>query len=150
MAISGDGKDLYVVDSINDHIAEIDARRLFVKRIEELRGLETDGTAPPLAVGERTIYVGMVATVLEVDRKTLIPSAAFVIGDDATNFSIRGLDLAPDGHTLRISHATSISVVDMATEGIIATLTSPGRGDTSFVGSSVGHRTDIDLTWVIP
>ena len=150
MAISGDGKDLYVVDSINDHIAEIDARRLFVKRIEELRGLETDGTAPPLAVGERTIYVGMVGTVLEVDRKTLIPSAAFVIGDDATNFSIRGLDLAPDGHTLRISHATSISVVDMATEGIIATLTSPGRGDTSFVGSLVGHRTDIDLTWVIP
>jgi len=28
MAISGDGKDLYVVDSINDHIAEIDAHHV--------------------------------------------------------------------------------------------------------------------------
>jgi DNA-binding beta-propeller fold protein YncE len=150
MGVSGDGRALFVVDAVNDHLAEIDTRRLRVKRVEELRGLETGPGSPPVAVGERTIYVGMVDTVLEVDRRSLIPSAAFVIGDDSRTFSIAGLDLAPDGHTLRISHAGSISVVDMATERIIATLASPGRGGASFVGPSVGHRTEIDLTWVIP
>ena len=64
---------------------------------------------------------------------------------------IQGLELAPDGRTLRVAHGPSISVLDMPSERVIATLKSPGRtGSSSFVGDPVGERTDLSLDWVIP
>jgi hypothetical protein len=83
-------------------------------------------------------------------RKSLIPNAAFVINTESSALPIVGLELAPDGRTLRISHGVSISVLDMPTERVIASLTSPGRTGNSFVGPPVGQRTLIDLAWVIP
>jgi hypothetical protein len=149
LGISEDGRDLFVIDGATQHVARIDAKRLRVDRVEEIPGLRAQD-AMPVAVGPEVVYIGLNGNVLEMGRKSLIPNAAFVINTESSALPIVGLELAPDGRTLRISHGVSISVLDMPTERVIASLTSPGRTGNSFVGPPVGQRTLIDLAWVIP
>jgi len=151
LAISGDGKDLFVVDAGTQYVARIDARRLRVETAEEIPGLFSPD-ARPVAVGPEIVYIGLGDSVLEMGRETLIPNAAFIVmKSDSGSLPIHGLELAPDGRTLRVAHGASISVLDMPSERVIATLTSPGRtGSSSFVGDPVGERTELSLDWVIP
>jgi hypothetical protein len=149
LGISGDSRDLFVIDGATQHVARIDARRLRVERVQEIPGLLAQN-ARPVAVGPNVVYIGLHGNVLEMGRESLIPNAAFVINTESSTLPILGLELAPDGRTLRISHGVSISVLDMPTERVIASLTSPGRSGSSYVGPPVGQRTLIDLEWVIP
>lgn len=149
LGIAADGKSLFVVDASTESVARVDARELKVDIVEQIPGLRST-RALPVAVGPEIVYIGLGESVLEMDRKTLIPNAAFIINTPTTNLPIVGLELAPDGRTLRVAHGSSISVIDMPTEEIIATLSSPGEGDESFVGNPVGDRLNLDLEWVIP
>jgi DNA-binding beta-propeller fold protein YncE len=148
VGIAADGKSLFVVDASTESVARVDARDLRVDAVEQIPGLRSS-LALPVAVGPEIVYIGLGDSVLEMGRKTLIPNAAFFVNTPTTNLPIVGLELAPDGRTLRVAHGSSISVIDMPTEEIIATLTTPGDGE-SFVGSPVGDRLDLDLEWVIP
>jgi hypothetical protein len=89
-------------------------------------------------------------TVLEMGRESLIPNAAFVISTADGSLPVDGLELAPDGRTLRVSHGTSISVLDMPDERVIATLASPEGTAGSYLGDPVGDRVELSLEWVIP
>jgi hypothetical protein len=96
------------------------------------------------------VYIGLGDSVLEMGRDTLIPNAAFVVSTGSGSLPVHGLELAPDGRTLRVAHGSSISVLDMPSERIIATLTSPDGADESFLGDPVGDRVELSLEWVIP
>jgi hypothetical protein len=80
----------------------------------------------------------------------LIPNAAFIVTTPTASLGVHGLELAPDGRTLRIAHGSSISVLDMPSERVIATLTSPDGDTESFLGDPVGDRVDLELEWIIP
>lgn len=150
LGISGDGRDLFVIDAGTEHVARIDARDLYIERAEKIPGLGYS-TARPVAVGPEVVYIGLDGSVLELGRESLIPTAAFIVNHDQSGWlPIEGLELAPDGRTLRVAHGSSITVIDMPTEKIVATLTSPGRTGSPFVGEPVGERVDLDLEWVIP
>jgi hypothetical protein len=149
LGISADGKDLFVIDAATEHIARIDARELRIVTAQEIPGLYS-AEARPIAVGPEIIYIGLGDSVLEMDRASLIPNAAFIVYTETGGLPIHGLELAPDGRTLRIAHGSTISVLDMPTEEVVATLTSPGRTDKPFLGDPVGDRTDLSLEWVIP
>lgn len=149
LGMATDGSDLFVIDAGTEHVARIDARNLYVEKVEKIPGLGYP-TARPLAVGPEIVYIGLDWSVLEMGRDNLIPNAAFVVNDVSGNLPITGLELATDGRTLRIAHGASISVLDMPTEKIIATLTSPGKSSDPFVGDPVGERVGLDLVWVIP
>jgi len=149
LGISGDGKDLFVIDAGTEHVSRIDARRLEIERMEKIPGLHAP-EARPVAVGPEVVYIGLGDSVLEMGRETLIPNAAFVVNTGSGSLPVQGLELAPDGRTLRVAHGSSISVLDMPSERVIATLSSPGRSTSSFVGAPVGERTEISLEWVIP
>lgn len=149
LGISEDGSDLFVIDASTESVARIDAQGLQVEVTETVRGLYSPD-ARPLAVGPEIVYVGMGDSVLEMGRDNLIPNAAFIVTTTMASLDVHGLELAPDGRTLRIAHGSSISVLDMPTERVIATLTSP-EGDTeSFLGDPVGDRVDLELEWIIP
>lgn len=149
MGISGDGKDLFVIDASTESVARIHTRGLHVDRVERIRGLYSL-EARPIAVGPEIVYVGMGDSVLEMGRETLIPNAAFVVSTPTTTLGVHGLELAPDGRTLRIAHGASISVLDMPSERVIATLASPGGATDTFLGDPIGDRVGLELEWIIP
>jgi hypothetical protein len=149
LGMSEDGKDLFLIDAATEHVARIDGRSFDIERVEKIPGLRST-TARPVAVGPEVIYIGLGDSVLEMGRESLIPSAAFVVNTGSGSLPVLSLELAPDGRTLRVAHGSSISVLDMPSERVIATLTSPGRTDGSFVGAPVGERTQLSLEWVIP
>jgi DNA-binding beta-propeller fold protein YncE len=150
LAISGDGKHLFVLDAATQNVARIDARKLRVDTTEEIPGLYST-VARPIAVGPEIVYIGLGDSVLEMGRETLIPNAAFVVSASGSgSLPIKGLELAADGRTLRVAHESYISVLDMPSERIIATLKSPGRTGSDFVGDPVGMRSELSLDWVIP
>lgn len=149
IGISGDGKDLFVIDAATEHVSRIGARSLEIERVEKIAGLYSP-MARPVAVGPEVVYVGLGDSVLEMGRETLIPNAAFVVNTGSGSLPVQGLELGLDGRTLRVAHGSSISVLDMPSERVIATLTSPGRTSNSFMGAPVGERTQISLEWVIP
>jgi hypothetical protein len=103
-----------------------------------------------VAVGPEVVYIGMGDSVLEMGSDTLIPNAAFVVSTGNSSLGVRGLELAPDGRTLRVAHGSSISVLDMPSERVIATLTTPEGDADSFLGDPVGDRIDLSLEWIIP
>ncbi len=149
LGISGDGEDLFVIDASTESVARIDARELRVDTVEKIPGLSSS-EARPVAVGPEVVYIGLGDSVLEMGRETLIPSAAFIVGTGSGNLPVYGLELAPDGRTLRVAHSSSISVLDMPSERVIATLTSPDDTTGSFLGDPVGDRVELSLDWVIP
>ena len=149
LGISGDGKDLFVVDAATESVARVDAQGLFVDTVENIPGLYSN-RARPVAVGPELVYIGLGDSVLEMGRDTLIPNAAFIVTAGSGSLPVHGLELAPDGRTLRVAHGSSISVLDMPSERIIATLTSPKGTSNSFLGDPVGDRVDLSLKWVIP
>jgi hypothetical protein len=149
LGISGDGEHLFVIDAATERVARIDAQRLEVETVEQIPGLYSP-QARPVAVGPDLVYIGMGDSVLEMGRDTLIPNAAFVVSTGNGSLGVLGLELAPDGRTLRIAHGSSISVLDMPSERVIATLTSPEGTADSFLGDPVGDRVDLSLEWVIP
>lgn len=149
LGISGDGKHLFVIDAATESVARVDARGLFVETVENVPGLYS-ARARPVAVGPELIYIGLGDSVLEMDRDTLIPNAAFVVSTGSGSLPVHDLELAPDGRTLRVAHESSISVLDMPSERVIASLTSPGRTNNSFLGDPIGRRVDLSLEWVIP
>jgi len=149
LGISGDGKDLFVIDAGTENVARIDARGLEVSDVEQIPGLRSD-EARPLAVGPEVVYVGLGDSVLEMGRETLIPNAGFVVSTETAWLPVHGLELAPDGRTLRVAHGSSISVLDMPSERVIATLTTPEGATDSFIGDPVGDRVGLELEWIIP
>jgi len=149
LGISGDGKHLFVIDAATESVARIDARRLEVETVEQIPGLYS-AQARPVAVGPEVVYIGMGDSVLEMGSDTLIPNAAFVVSTGNGSLGVRGLELAPDGRTLRVAHGSSISVLDMPSERVIATLTTPEGDADSFLGDPVGDRIDLSLEWIIP
>lgn len=149
LGISGDGEHLFVIDASTQHVARINAKKLEIERVQEIPGLASP-TPLPVAVGPDVVYMGLGDTVLEMGRESLIPNAAFMVSTGSRSLPVRGLELAPDGRTLRVAHGSSISVLDMPVGNVIATLTSPGRTGTSFVGDPIGERLEISLEWVIP
>jgi hypothetical protein len=149
MGMSGDGKHLFVIDASTESVARIDAQELEVETVEHIRGLAS-ARARPVAVGPEVVYIGMGDSVLEMGRDTLIPNAAFVVGTDMGSLEVQGLELAPDGRTLRVAHGSSISVLDMPSERVIATLTSPDDNTETFLGDPVGDRYELELEWIIP
>jgi len=149
LGISADGKDLFVIDASTESVARVDAQGLSVEATERVRGLYSPGPRP-VAVGPEIVYVGMGDSVLEMGRDTLIPNAGFIVTTPTTSLEVHGLELAPDGRTLRIAHGSSISVLDMPSERVIATLTSPDGDAESFLGDPVGDRVDLELEWIIP
>jgi hypothetical protein len=149
LGISGDGKHLFVIDAATESVARIDARRLEVETVEQIPGLYS-AQARPVAVGPEVVYIGMGDSVLEMGSDTLIPNAAFVVSTGNSSLGVRGLELAPDGRTLRVAHGSSISVLDMPSERVIATLTTPEGDADSFLGDPVGDRIDLSLEWIIP
>lgn len=149
LGISGDGRHLFVIDAGTEHVARIDAQALEIERVQEIPGLGSQKPRP-VTVGPDVVYIGLGDSVLEMGRESLIPNAAFVVNTGSGTLPVLGLELAPDGSTLRVAHGSSISVLEMPSGRIIATLTSPGRTSTSFVGDPVGERTQISLEWVIP
>lgn len=149
LGISGDGRDLFVVDAATETVARIDGRRLEVDTVETIPGLYSP-QALPVAVGPEVVYIGLSDSVLEMGRETLIPNAAFVVSTASGTLPVRGLELAPDGRTLRVAHPASISVLDMPSERVIATLTSPGDTAGTYLGDPVGDRVELSLEWVIP
>jgi hypothetical protein len=149
LGISGDGRNLFVVDAATESVARIDARRLEVEAVEHIRGLHSH-EARPVAVGPEIVYIGLGDSVLEMGRETLIPNAGFVLSTEYESLEVTDLELAPDGRTLRVAHGSSISVLDMPTERIIATLTSPEGETDSFLGDPVGDRYNLELEWIIP
>ena len=150
LGISTDGEHLFVIDAATEHVARINAQELQVEISQKIPGLASDSPRP-VTVGPEVVYVGLGNTVLEMGRESLIPNAAFAVTHSNVGWlPVSGLELAPDGSTLRVAHGTSISVLEMPEGRIIATLTSPGRTDRGFVGDPVGERTEIGLEWVIP
>lgn len=150
LGISGDGEHLFVIDASTEHVARINARELDLEISQEIPGLASD-TPRPVTVGPEVVYIGLGNTVLEMGRESLIPNAAFAVTHSSVGWlPVAGLELAPDGSTLRVAHGKSISVLEMPVGRVIATLTSPGRTGRSFVGDPVGERTEIGLEWVIP
>jgi hypothetical protein len=150
LGISGDGEHLFVVDASTEHVARIDANDLDIQAVQKIPGLFGE-TPRPVAVGPEVVYLGLYDTVVEMGRDSLIPNAAFMITQSGAGaLSINSLELAPDGSTLRVAHGHSISVLEMPEGRIIATITSPGKTEQSFVGDPVGERTEIGLEWVIP
>jgi hypothetical protein len=149
LGISGDGKHLFVVDAATESVARIDARKLEVDTVEHIRGLYSN-EARPVAVGPEIVYIGMGDSVLEMGRDTMIPNAGFVLSTDYESLQVHDLELAPDGRTLRVAHGSSISVIDMPSERIIATLSSPEGKTDSFLGDPVGDRYSLELEWIIP
>lgn len=149
MGISSDGRDIFVIDASTEGVARIDARNLRVDTVKQIPGLHSL-EARPVAVGPEIVYIGMGDSVLEMGRESMIPNAGFVVTTPTTSLGVHGLELAPDGRTLRIAHGSSISVLDMPSETIIATLTTPdGEADT-FLGDPIGDRVDLELEWIIP
>jgi hypothetical protein len=138
-----------VIDAATETVARIDARRLRVDTVEKIPGLYSP-EARPVAVGPEVVYIGLSDSVLEMGRETLIPNAAFVVSTASATLPVRGLELAPDGRTLRVAHPTSISVLDMPSEKVIATLTTPGDNTGTYLGDPVGDRVELSLEWVIP
>ena len=150
LGMATDGSDLFVIDAGTEHVARIDARNLYVERVEKIPGLGYP-TGRPVAVGPEVVYIGLGDSVLEMGRESLIPNAAFIVHKpNSGGLPIEGLELAPDGRTLRVAHGSSITVLDMPTETIVATLTSPGKSGDPFVGDPVGERVELGLEWVIP
>lgn len=149
LGIAGDGKHLFVIDAATESVARVDAQGLFIDTVQKIPGLYS-GQARPVAVGPELVYIGLGDSVLEMGRDTLIPNAAFVVSTGSGSLPVHGLELAPDGRTLRVAHGSSISVLDMPSERIIATLTSPDGADESFLGDPVGDRVELSLEWVIP
>lgn len=149
LGISGDGEHLFVIDAATESVARIDAKGLAVDTVEHIPGLYSP-QARPVAVGPELVYIGLGTSVLEMGRDTLIPNAAFIVSTGSASLPVQGLELAPDGRTLRVAHGSSISVLDMPSERIIATLTSPDGTTGSFLGDPVGDRVDLSLEWVIP
>jgi hypothetical protein len=149
LGISGDGRDLFVIDAATENVARIDARKLEVSDVEQIPGLRSD-EARPVAVGPEVVYVGLGDSVLEMGRETLVPNAGFVVSTETAWLPVRGLELAPDGRTLRVAHGSSISVLDMPSERVVATLTTPEGAAGSFVGDAVGDRVGLELEWIIP
>jgi hypothetical protein len=149
LAISANVKDLFVIDAATESVARIDARELEVDTVEQIPGLYSD-EARPVAVGPEIVYIGMGDSVLEMGRDTLIPNAAFIVSDDMGSLGVHGLELAPDGRMLRVGHDSSISVLDMPSERVIASLTSPEGDSETFLGDPVGDRYDLELEWIIP
>lgn len=149
MGISEDGKDLFVIDAATESVARIDARELEVDTVENIPGLYST-EARPIAVGPEIVYIGMGDSVLEMGRETLIPNAAFIVSTGMGSLDVHGLELAPDGRTLRVAHGSSISVLDMPSEKVIATLTSPDSESDSFLGDPIGDRLELGLEWIIP
>jgi hypothetical protein len=149
LGMSGDGKHLFVIDAATESVARVDARGLEIETVEHIRGLSSN-QARPVAVGPEIVYIGMGDSVLEMGRDTLIPNAAFVVSTDMASLEVHGLELAPDGRTLRVAHGSSISVLDMPSERVIATLSTPDGDSETFLGDPVGDRYDLELEWIIP
>lgn len=148
LGISEGGKHLFVIDAATENVARIDARKLKVDRVQRIPGLYS-ARSRPLAVGPEIVYIGMGDSVLEMGRETLIPNAGFVVSSGNGSLEVIGLELAPDGRTLRVAHGSSMSVLDMPSERVIATLTSPDGND-SYLGDPVGDRIGLELEWIIP
>lgn len=149
LGIAGDGKDLFVIDAATESVARIDARGLEVAEVEQIPGL-LSREARPVAVGPEVVYIGLGDSVLEMGRETLIPNAGFVVSTETAWLPVHGLELAPDGRTLRVAHGSSISVLDMPSERVIATLTTPEGATDSFISDPVGDRVGLELEWIIP
>lgn len=78
LGMSEDGNDLFVIDAGTEHVARIDARNLYIDRVEKIPGLASN-EARPVAVGPEIVYIGLGDSVLEMGRESLIPNAAFVV-----------------------------------------------------------------------
>lgn len=149
LGISEDGKHLFVIDAATENVARIDARKLEVETVQRIPGLYS-AQSRPVAVGPEIVYIGMGDSVLEMGRNTLIPNAGFVVSTGNGSLQVLGLELAADGRTLRVAHGSSISVLDMPSERVIATLTSPDGSNASYLGDPVGDRIGLELEWIIP
>jgi hypothetical protein len=140
MAITPDGRALYVVDGHDGTVVEIGTDRFQVTSVTDVDELKADPEytrRPVVAAGDDRLFVTKYgSSILELDRAAGL-EAVDVIG---SSLEVIGLQLSPDGKHLRIAVPGQIVVWDRAAGAEVATVTAPASDDgvVDFTGSPPG------------
>ncbi|MFI6262546.1 YncE family protein [Micromonospora sp. NPDC051006] len=118
MAISPDGRRLFVVDVTSGTVAEIATEELAVRRTATL----VTGTGDAYAAADQDrLFVGSGPVLRTVDLAHLVPAAEWPVGEPVT-----GLVLNPDLGRLHVGQTASVSWHDSATGGELGRVAVPG------------------------
>ena len=126
MAPSPDGRFLYIVDSMQGLIAEMNTKSLRITRSEriEVGPLERGRTSARMSADGKTLYLGIGGSaVSRIDVETLEVLGRWPLPGDVT-----GLALSDDGARLYAALGDDVAIVDTGTGDALATL-SFGRVD---------------------
>lgn len=128
MALTDDGRTLYVADAAGGAIAEVDTQELAVTDEGELRPSLLGG-ASSVAIDGRRLFVGQANGIDVVDRASLEPIERFTAPD-----SILGLQA---GHELYVALPASVAVLDQETGDLLRRLpVDLGEGTILSLGTS--------------
>jgi YVTN family beta-propeller protein len=127
MAVSPDGRHLYVVDTARDLVAVMDTRRLEVVDTVPLDLGSTAGAeAHAVAAADGTLFVAAGSTVMSLHPGTLEPRARWT-----TDAAVTALGSEPEG--LYVAMQGSVALLDPSTGRGRGTIPAPPLPDLAFV-----------------
>jgi hypothetical protein len=128
MALSADGKLLYVMDSAQGLVSEVDTSVPEILRTTEV-DLGAGGGAPTQAAvsPDGILFVSMGARIFGIDTATLQRTGEWTMDDVV-------LGLGSDGRRIIVAMPGQVEVLDRSAESSLGTIPSPSLKEIAFVG----------------
>lgn len=123
IAVSPDGRRVFVVDVDHGLVAELAARSMKVARLArvDLSRLSRGSTMARVGGDGRTLFVGRGDAIVSIDTDTLRVSAPWSLGG-----TLAGLTLSPDGGRLYAVVPGRIEQLEPSTGAVQASISAPG------------------------
>lgn len=128
MALSADGKLLYVVDSAQGLVTEVDTSGPKILRTNAV-DLGAAGQAPTQAAvsPDGTLFVSMGTRIVGIDTATLQRSGEWNMDDEV-------LGLGPGGRRIIVAMPGRVEVLDRSASGALGSIDAPMLSDVAYVG----------------
>jgi hypothetical protein len=128
MALSADGKMLYVMDSTQGLVTEVDTSGPKIIRTNEV-DLGAVGQAPTQAAvsPDGTLFVSMGTRIVGIDTATLQRTGEWNMDDVV-------LGLGSDGRRIIVAMPGRVEVLDRSANGVVGAIDAPSLSDVAYVG----------------
>lgn len=123
IAVSPDGRRVFVADTDQGLVAELAARSMEVARLArvDLSRLASGPTMAGVGGDGRTLYIGRGDAIVSIDTDTMRVTAPWSLGG-----TLAGLTLSPDGRRLYAAVPGRIEQLEPSTGAVQASIAAPG------------------------
>lgn len=123
IAVSADGRRVFVVDTYHGLVAELAARSMKVAHFArvDLSELTSGSTMARVGGDGRTLFVGRGDAIVSIDTDAMRASAPWSLGG-----TLAGLTLSPDGSRLYAAFPGRIEQLEPSTGAVQASISAPG------------------------